>query len=219
MEGLARTPRRLTGDGHTVDLVDPVPKHVAQAREAGVSAEVGDARALTAGDESYDVALLLGPLYHLVEAENRLAALTEARRVVRPGGLIAAAGISRYAPLLDYGATTGLAEPEIQARVLERLRTELYPEPRTGLRGAFTVAYYHTSEELLGEAVWAGLSECVVYGIEGPAWMMVRAVERHTDTLLVDHPLYEAALAGARLADELPVLVDASAHMLVIGTV
>ena len=76
----------------------------------GVSATVGDARSLDAADDSFDVVLLLGPLYHLVEASDRAAALREAARVARPGALVAAAAIGRYAGLLDLGAHAGLDE-------------------------------------------------------------------------------------------------------------
>jgi ubiquinone/menaquinone biosynthesis C-methylase UbiE len=82
-----------------VHLVDITPGHVEQARAAlaglGLTAEVGDARQLAAPDAGFDAVLVLGPLYHLVERADRLAALGEARRVVKPGGLVAVAAISR----------------------------------------------------------------------------------------------------------------------------
>ncbi len=53
-----------------------------------------------------DAVLLLGPLYHLPERADRLAALAEARRVLRPGGVVFAAAISRFASMLD-GLFTG----------------------------------------------------------------------------------------------------------------
>src|SRR5262249_26212475 len=55
----------LAGRGDSVYLVDPVSLHVDQARSAHskITAEIGDARALPQGDASFDVALLLGPLY------------------------------------------------------------------------------------------------------------------------------------------------------------
>ena len=41
--------------------------------------------------------LLMGPLYHLLEEQERLSALAEVERVVRPGGLVLAAFVTRYA--------------------------------------------------------------------------------------------------------------------------
>ncbi len=76
----------------------PAGLHVEQARRASdeqpaaplASATVGDARRLDRPDASVDAALLLGPLYHLTERGDRVAALAEARRVLRPGGVLAA---------------------------------------------------------------------------------------------------------------------------------
>ena len=76
----------LAVKGYQVHLIDPVTKHVEQARAASAkqsahplaSAEIGDARSLQQSDGSADAVLLLGPLYHLVDKEDRLAALREA---------------------------------------------------------------------------------------------------------------------------------------------
>lgn len=96
--------RWLAADGYSVTLVDPVVEHVEKAAAVGTfAAVVGDARQLEQEDDSVDVTLLLGPLYHLVEAADRAQALAEAARVTRPGGVVVAAGISRYAGLLEYG--------------------------------------------------------------------------------------------------------------------
>ncbi len=45
--------------------------------------------------------LLLGPLYHLIDRADRMTALGEALRVLRPGGVLFAAAISRWASLWD----------------------------------------------------------------------------------------------------------------------
>ena len=55
--------------------------------------------------------LLLGPLYHLTKSAERIQALMEARRVVRPGGLVAVALIHRFASLLDGTRQGFLADP------------------------------------------------------------------------------------------------------------
>ncbi|MFE5597452.1 class I SAM-dependent methyltransferase [Streptomyces sp. NPDC056549] len=205
--------RWLAADGYLVHVVDPVPKHVRQAAALDhVTAELGDARHLTALTGTYDVVLLLGPLYHLHGKADRLSALTEAARVVRPGGLIAAAAISRYSPLLDYIATTGITEPAIQNGVRDTLDQGRY----AGQRG-FTVAYFQTATELCTEVTQAGLTKPTVYGIEGPGWAAVKAIEKYTDTNLLGTDMYDAALAAARIADPHPALTDASAHILAIA--
>ncbi|MEV5559401.1 methyltransferase domain-containing protein [Nonomuraea wenchangensis] len=85
----------LSADGYQVELLDPVPRHVERAaRLAGVTARLGDARRLPVADASLDVVLLLGLLYHLPERADRVRARTEARRVLRPGGVVAAATIN-----------------------------------------------------------------------------------------------------------------------------
>jgi ubiquinone/menaquinone biosynthesis C-methylase UbiE len=58
----------------------------ARAGEPALDAEVADARALPEPDAAYDGTLLLRPLYHLTEPADRLSALREAVRVIRPGG-------------------------------------------------------------------------------------------------------------------------------------
>ena len=78
----------LAGSGYDVHLVDPIPLHVEQALEAAaaqpaarLTAAVGDARALTEADASFDVVLLLGPLYHLtVRVAPRRSRAGDARR-------------------------------------------------------------------------------------------------------------------------------------------
>jgi SAM-dependent methyltransferase len=94
----------LAEDGYEVKLIDATPELVEQARAGeppAFEAAVGDARDLAEPDESADAVLLLGPLYHLPARDNRMKALAEAHRVLRPGGLLAAAAISRYTIVID----------------------------------------------------------------------------------------------------------------------
>src|SRR5919108_3456011 len=94
----------LAERGYTVHLIDPVPLHVEHARQRSAAAEralasvrLGDARRLELPHGCADAVLLLGPLYHLTQRAERVAALREARRVLRPGGIVLAAVISRFA--------------------------------------------------------------------------------------------------------------------------
>jgi len=106
----------LLADGHRVHLVDLMPRHVERALDRlgdrrRFSAEVGDARELARHDASADVVLLLGPLYHLTDAADRIRAWREARRVVRPGGVVVGMAISRFTSLLDGFAQGFLFDP------------------------------------------------------------------------------------------------------------
>ncbi len=205
--------RWLTGDGYQVHLVDPVPRHIKQAGEvAGCTVELGDARQLTAADDSCDVVLLLGPLYHLIEAEDRRQALREANRVLCPGGLLAAAGISCYASLFEHAAFSHLHTPHMRESVTRVLQTKIHDGKR-----AFTQAYFHSGPELEAEVTAAGFAGARVFGIEGPAWSMLAATERHTGVSVVETPLFQSALAAAQLAEPYPELLAASSHMLAVA--
>src|SRR5262249_7294160 len=86
----------LADAGYDVRLVDASPLHVRQALERAAGrfiAVEGDARNLADADASYDAVVLLGPLYHLTERDDRLRALREARRGPRPRGVGAAAAV------------------------------------------------------------------------------------------------------------------------------
>ncbi|GAA3106789.1 class I SAM-dependent methyltransferase [Streptosporangium carneum] len=199
--------RWLAADGYAVHLVDPVPVHVeAAAALPGVSAEVGDARGLGVPDRSVDAVLLLGPLYHLTEPEDRAKALAEARRVLRPGGVVAAAAISRYLSLLETGAT-GRLTAEMASAVKRLIATGDY-DGHVG----FVPAHFHTAEELRAEALNAGLRDVEVYGIEGPAWTALDAAGPQEADRLMD-----AALRCARAVEQDPLIVNTSAHLLAVA--
>ena len=198
----------LAEDGYTVHVVDLVPEHVEQAATlgGGITAAVGDARSLEEPDATADVVLLLGPLYHLIDGEDRLTALREAHRVVRPGGLVAAAGVCRYLGMLDAGARGQLDDPTMPL-LRDVLDTGLH-DPRLG----FTTAYFHHPEELGDEFRSAGFSDVEVYGVEGPMWIALDALGvEHLDDLL------PSALACARALERDRAMIATSAHLLALA--
>jgi SAM-dependent methyltransferase len=183
--------RWLREDGYDVALIDLVPEHVALAARE-LDARVGDARALDVASGAFDVCLLLGPLYHLPEREERLQALREAARVATR--LVVVAALSRFAwPL--YALRDG---GELDAAAI----AETFATGRGDPVGALPDAYSHTPAELAGELRDAGLADVAVLGLEGPGWP-------HADT--------GAALRAARLCDGVPELTAASAHLLAVG--
>lgn len=206
----------LADDGHTVHLVDPMPNHVEQARrlaasQRSVTAELGDARSLTAGDESVDAVMLLGPLYHLTSRTDRVGALREARRVVRAGGLVFVAAISRFASLLDGLGRGFLFDPRFRSIVEQDLRDGQHRNPGRDPHW-FTTAYFHHPSELGEEAAAAGLDAVEVVGVEGVAGWFGGVFDRWDDP--ADR---ESILFAARASESEPSLLGASAHLMMVA--
>ncbi|MDQ0612882.1 SAM-dependent methyltransferase [Microbacterium sp. W4I4] len=199
--------RALMDAGYAVEMIDPVLRHVEQAQAVGVSAAVGDARSLAFEDDSFDAAILLGPLYHLASRDERVASLLESARVVRPGGVVLAAGLSRY---VAFGAAS-LGRPVPSPIPGEWAALIADGTPSSGLR--FPAGHFHTSEELAAEVADAGLDVIDVFGVEGPAGLLLESAGD------VPNDVRDAALTVARAASAAPGIRDQSAHLLAVARV
>jgi SAM-dependent methyltransferase len=198
--------------GYDVVLVDPVPLHVDQARQAGVSsAVVGDARSLEFDDESFDALLLLGPLYHLTERHERVSALREAVRVVRPSGVIVAAAISRFASTFD-GLQAGFLLDERFERIVETDVATGHHDNVDEVPGWFTTAYFHHPDELDGEFADAGCHVQNVLTIEGPTSGMP-----DLDAWLDDDERRAILLRAIGRVESEPSLLGSSSHLLIVA--
>jgi SAM-dependent methyltransferase len=203
--------RALTTAGHRVRLLDLTPAHVTAARtgEPPVEADIADARALPEADGTYDATLLLGPLYHLLDRDDRIRALSEAARVTRPGGLVLAAAISRFAGPLQFAAWGKFTGPWVERSRL--LIDDGVHDPAVG----FTTAYFHRAEDLLAECADAGLTDVDLHGVEGPVWHAAEAARTTEDAEAV----FEGALELARIYSREWALIAASAHFLAVARV
>ncbi|WP_051167821.1 bifunctional 2-polyprenyl-6-hydroxyphenol methylase/3-demethylubiquinol 3-O-methyltransferase UbiG [Actinoplanes sp. N902-109] len=191
--------------GHAVRVIDPVPDHVAAAAGVrGVTAELGDARELPVPDDSADAVLLLGPLYHLRERADRLTAWREALRVVRPGGVVVGAAISRYAALFDGLSKNLYADPEFDDAVTDG---------EFGGGGYFTSAYLHHPAEARAEAEAAGLAGARTVIVEGP----LAFADKELQDILADPVRTELTLDRLRVVEADPGMAAATGHLLVIG--
>jgi ubiquinone/menaquinone biosynthesis C-methylase UbiE len=197
--------------GYDVRLLDATPLHVVQAtdRAAGrFTAAEGDARQLDEPNNAYDVVLLLGPLYHLTDRDDRLAALGEARRVLKRGGLLAAAAISRFASLLDCLVAGVIGDPTAWATIEQDLADGQHRSPG-GADPLFTTAFFHQPDELRTEVEEANLTLEGLFGVEGPGWLRAETLD--------DESAREDVMRVARVVEQEPAIIGASAHFLAIA--
>jgi len=204
--------------GYDVHLYDLLDLHVQQARQAAeaqpespFTAQVADALSIPEPDASADAVVLLGPLYHLTEQRQRAAALLEARRILKPGGVVAAVGISRFAALLDGLWQGWLGDPLFRDIAKRDLVDGQHrnPDPVRYPRW-FTTAYFHRPEELVQEVSRAGFDAVSLRGVEGPGWLM----QEHWS----DPDRREQMLFAARAVESEPSLSGLSSHLLAVGT-
>jgi ubiquinone/menaquinone biosynthesis C-methylase UbiE len=201
-----------------VHLIDPVPLHVQQAlgksKSTGIalaSIQVGDARRLELSDSSADAVLYLGPLYHLTSASERLMALREAYRTLKPGRVLLAAFISRFASVLDGTRQRLLERDEFAEIVAQDLRDGQHRNPTNDPR-YFTDAYFHHPDEARAEVARAGFENVRLVAVEGPLWLVSDIEDQLTEPRIARRLL---ELMEQIEADE--TLIGASAHFMVVA--
>src|SRR5262249_12004604 len=146
------------------------------------------------------------------EAADRLRALREVHRVLRPGGVVFAAAISRYASALDGLARDLFVDPAFAAIVRQDLEQGQHRNA-TDRWDYFTTAYFHRPDELRDEVVLAGFTCQAVLGLEGPGWILSDFDERWADPRK-----REDLLRVARALEKEVSIVGLSAHLLAVGT-
>lgn len=104
--GTGRYSVALAEEGYDVTAVELVKYNLGILKKKGSSVKAYQGNALNLkrfADDSFDMTLVFGPMYHLFGDEDKVKALTEAKRVTRPGGYILVAYCMNDYSILTYG--------------------------------------------------------------------------------------------------------------------
>ena len=163
----------LTGLGHKVDLIDLTPKHIEEAKKVEIESKIklhsltiGNACNLPFKDDSYEIVLLMGPMYHILEKDQRMKALSEAKRVLKSNGFIFVAAISRFASMFDAFIKELIEDNEFYPIMLRDIESGKHINP-TKRPEYFTDAYFHQPDELKNEIEEAGIKCLGILPVEG----------------------------------------------------
>ena len=203
--------------GHEVTLVDLSANNIAWAKEYAAEKnlfldgyKVGDTGGLRFPDDQFDLVLLLGPLYHLTDRADRIKAIVEAKRVLKPNGLLIAAVISRYASLMDGFKRNLIADEQFVAILTHDLNTGIHINNTENFE-YFTTAFFHTPDEIENEIRECNLNFEKIIAVESLGWLL-DDVLRTSDTAHT-----ELICSLIRQVEENKDLMASSPHILAIA--
>ncbi len=207
----------LAGMGHNVHLVDPVEKHIKQANKRSVKAKkpfkstLGEAQKLDFLDNFADVVILHGPLYHLQLKEQRVNAITEAKRVLKPNGIVLGFAINHSASSIAALLNGFIHAPGIYQMCKDELTTGQH-NPPANMPGILPQAYFHRPQQLKDEFEEAGLTYINTYAVEGMIWMDKNYFESRGD-----EKKKAALMELLKVTENDEALLALSAHMMIVG--
>jgi ubiquinone/menaquinone biosynthesis C-methylase UbiE len=209
----------LATEGFDVHLIDPIPLHLEQAKQASDRQPEAPVRSITLGDarnlhnlDSYaDVILLLGPLYHLTERIDRISALKEAHRVLKRNGLLVAVGISRFASTFA-GLIDGYFGDANFVEIAKRDLTDGQHKNPTAKPGYFTTSFFHHPSVLEQEVQEAGFAVEKTLAIESGA-IFLQDLEQQWNNPIRRERILEAI----RWLEDEPSTIGVTGHIAAIG--
>ena len=209
----------LQEKGHNVTLVDLSPTNIDLVRKhseaSGITLkkyELGDATNLDFADDQFDIVLLFGPLYHLIDRNERIKALSEVMRVLKRGGILLSVIISRYASLFD-GFHRDLVVDDVFYKILaDDLKTGIHQNETDNLE-YFTTAYFHTQEEIITEIGDAGLTYQKLIPVESFGWI-IKDFEKKSE----DAEYMKKLLETLRIVEDKQDLMAMSLHIIAVAS-
>lgn len=199
--GTGRYSVALAEEGYDVTAVELVRYNlgVLKKKASSVKAMQGNALNLKKLESaSYDVTLLFGPMYHLFGFEQKLRALSEARRVTKPNGVILVAYCMNEYSVITYGFK--------ERNVLSCMAEERFTEDFKTISSPDKLYDYMRIEDIdaLNEA--AGLRRIKILSPDGPANYIRPFLNQLTDEEFELFVCYQMAVC------ERADLIGAGAH-------
>jgi ubiquinone/menaquinone biosynthesis C-methylase UbiE len=201
--GTGRYSVALANEGYDVTAVELV-KHnlgVLKSKGSNVKAYQGTALNLSRFSENtFDVTLVFGPMYHLYTHEDKVKALEEAKRVTKSGGIILVAYIMNEYSVITYGfKENNIRESIKNGKLTDDFHVVAKPED---------LYEYVRIEDInkINEA--AGIQRVKLIAADGPANYMrstINAMDDETFNLFMDYHFSTCERAD---------LLGASAHTL-----
>lgn len=175
----------MNNEVHLLELSPWAVEYAKKNKSNKFISEVCDARNINREDESADIVLLMGPLYHLQTKSERIQVLNEAKRVLKKGGLLFSVGISKFSSttwaLSTYGKDNNFLDDDIYMNMIKNEllvgnhnRPKEYPY-------FISQAYFHTPIELEEEIESVGLVTVQKHAIEGTIWFVPDLNEKWED--------------------------------------
>lgn len=207
----------LANMGYEVHLIDPVEKHIKQASKRSAKTKkpfktiLGEAQKIDLPDNFADVVILHGPLYHLQSKAERLKALSEAKRVLKAGGIVLGFAINHSASTIAALLNGFIHAPEILEMCKAELTTGIHSAPKN-MPGVLPTAYFHRPDELKAELEEAGYTYLNTHAVEGIAWLDKNYFESRSDA-----KKKQAMIDLTKITENDPALLTLSPHMMIAG--
>ena len=209
----------LAAEGYKVFLADLSEELIQQAEEQNAETEtpvvcnVVNATDLSLYyDGQFDVVLLMGPLYHLLEDSERQQCVSEVRRVLKPGGIV----FTTFLPYLT--GSVGVVDrffghpDQVNAETIR----EVFRSGRFNnlSDGGFQEGYYPTSEEIEKLFRAHGFSKQLIRSVRGFGWGREEVLFRVKEK---DPEVFETMIAMMNETAGDKAIIETCGHAVYVG--
>ncbi|WP_107037216.1 class I SAM-dependent methyltransferase [Brumimicrobium mesophilum] len=205
----------LAKKGHQVHLVEPVMKHLITAQNRAnnlknkFTVHEGESRNLNFQDNSADLVILHGPLYHLQKKEDRDLTIKEAKRVLKKDGIILGFAINSTASTV-VGLMNGLIHKKPFLDMCKEELTTGVHNPPDDFPWLLAEGYYHKPEQLKAEFTDQDLIYLNTYAVEGMIWL-----DKNYFKSMQDEEKRETLLELLKLTENDKNVLQFSPHMMI----